>query len=883
MAIYHLSLKAVSRSSGRSPVAAAAYRAGARLYNARDNLVHDFRGKAGVVRAGILLPAGVEAPWAEDRAALWNAADAAEARRDAKTAQEFEVALPDELDGPARERLVRDFAQVLADEYRAAADWAIHAPPGEGDGRNHHAHILLTVREVGPEGLGAKIALGREHAWLRRAGLASSREQLCDLRGRWADLSNGALARAGHDARVDHRSHEARGLSLAPTTHVGVHAVQMARRGLGVVRQALSRRDSDWNARVIGAAPEEILALIADAKSVFGRADIEAAVGRAVTGDGAARAQALAAVMGSRSLVRVAGDDGGRRAPLYTTRRMIALEAEMSRLAGGLQGARDHGVARDLCAAAIRNTWRVLVRTGTGAGLSDEQAAAVYHVTGSGGLAVVTGRAGAGKSTMLRTAREAWEAGGYRVLGAALAGKAADGLEDASGIEARTLGAWSWRWERGQALLGPRDVLVVDEAGMLGTAQLSALLREVHGRGAKVVLVGDEEQLQPIGAGAPFRAAAELCGSVSLEGIYRQRADWQRAATAQFAAHETGAGVAAYADRNHVVWRADQNAAGLALAAGYGLDVQADPSASRLALAHRRRDVVMLNGLIRAALRELGLLSGTDREVRTSVGARAFTEGDRVMFLANDSRLGVRNGGLGVVTALEDGVIAVRPDGRGESVRLDTRTRPALDHGYAATVHKAQGATVERAFVLAGAGMDRHLAYVAMTRHRGAVTLYASEDEFGGMAGLVKRLSRPGLAQNVRDVEDGFLARRGFSAGAVRRIAGLARGLLRAMETPVVPSLRQAFLKFPPPVPVVTFPEPGRAATAQHKKMLAGELARAEAQLRPRDPAYLAEQARLEQQEKNARERARERERGWGREMELERSLYPERGFGMEW
>ena len=873
MALYHLSLKAVSRSSGRSAVAAAAYRAAERLYNARDGRVHDFRNKEGMVTCGIMLPAGVEADWARDREALWNSAEAAEVRRDAKTAQEFEVALPHEVDDTERERLVRDFAQHLTETYEAAADWAIHAPSRDGDARNHHAHILLTVRKVSAEGLGDKITLGKEHAWLQRAGLASSREQLCGLRAHWADSTNAALARAGLDARVDHRSHEARGLSLTPTRHVGVQAVQMARKGLAVMRQALAPEASAWNRQVIGAAPEELLSLVGDAKSVFGRPDLVAAVNRAVRGS-EARAEVLEAVMQSPELVKIAGDTRKRHAPLYTTRRMIRLETELSRTARTLQRSPEHGGAGDMCEAAIRATWREMVRTGSGAGLSDEQAAAVRHVTGTGGLAVVTGRAGAGKSTMLHTARGAWEAAGYRVLGAAVAGKAADGLQDASGINARTLGAWAWRWERDKARLGPRDVLVVDEAGMLGTAQMGALLREVRAAGAKAVLVGDAEQLQPIGAGAPFRAVAEQCGSASLDEIYRQRAGWQRAASARFAAHDTKAGLAAYAERGDVLWRGDQDRAGLALAADYVLDVETNPAASRLALTHRRQDMTWLNGMIREGLREKGLLSGADMEVVTAAGARSFTVGDRVMFLANDSGFGIRNGGLGVVTALDRDGVAVRPEGREETVRLATSSHPAIDHGYAATVHKAQGVTVERAFVLASPGMDRHLAYVAMTRHREAVRLYAGEDAFGNMAGLVQRLSRSGLAQNARGAGEGFLARRGFIRGAVKRLArGIIGRVARGMERP---SLKEAFLSFPTPTPVGDGPSLDRETVALRKRILSKELARAEAQLQPRDPAYIREQARL-------REAERQMKLGRRRSHERELGLSPARGIGMEW
>lgn len=868
MAIYHLSLKSISRGKGRSAVAAAAYRAAERLVNVRENQVHDFRNKTGVLATGIELPEGVDAPWAQDRENLWNTAEAAEVRKDAKTAQEFEVALPHELDAEQRGELVQSFARMLADKYRAAADWAIHAPSKDGDGRNHHAHVMITVREVSTEGLGEKIALGREHAWLRRAGLSSSREQLTEIREHWADLSNAALARAEHDIRVDHRSHEARGLSLMPTHHIGVHAVHLARRGVEVMRNALSPSGSRWNAQVIGVAPEEVLALIADASSVFGQPEIRAAVNRAVRGEDA-RAQAFEAVMASPELVNIASDDGGRRASLYTTRRAIRMEAEMSRVVSELACDKNHAVGKsavdDVIGVRADNTnpW---IAPENSPPLSDEQQTALRHVTGPEGIAVVTGRAGAGKSTMLAAARDAWERDGYRVLGAALAGKAADGLQGASGIEARTLAGWAWRWERGREMPGPKDVLVVDEAGMLGTAQMAAVLNRVRASGSKVVLVGDADQLQPIGAGAPFRAVVELCGTASLDTIHRQRVGWQREASACFAAGRVKAGIERYAARNQVRFRSDETGAGLALAADYVLDVQTHPEDTRLALTYKRRDVVALNGMIRDGLRQKGLLGEADREIRTAVGKRGFTIRDRVMFLANDSRLGVRNGSFGVVTALDEGAIAVLPEGHKQAIWLDEASRPAIDHGYATTVHKAQGVTVDRAFVLASSGMDRHLAYVALTRHRESVMLYAANRTFGNITGLCARLGRAGPARNVRDYAEGFLARRGFVGGLVDRVARHAVELLGGSGTG---AMKDAFLKFPTPVPV-EIPTLDNETVALRQRVLSKELQRSEGQMRPRDPAYIREQEQLAAEQERQRAVQRERERA------VQRELYPE-------
>ena len=205
MAIYHLSVKAVSRSAGRSATAAAAYRAGCEMADERTGQIHDYRRKGGVESAEIILPEGAP-EWATDRAKLWNAAELAEQRKDACVAREYEVALPAELSPGERKRLVHDFAKDMANREGCAVDVAIHAPGRGGDNRNHHAHMLRTTRKVGAEGLGAK--LDTEKAGRNRAA------DLEAVRVRWAEMSNIALERAGHTARVDHRSLEAQHASL---------------------------------------------------------------------------------------------------------------------------------------------------------------------------------------------------------------------------------------------------------------------------------------------------------------------------------------------------------------------------------------------------------------------------------------------------------------------------------------------------------------------------------------------------------------------------------------------------------------------------------------------------------------------------------------------
>lgn len=249
MAIFHLSVKTVSRASGRSATAAAAYRSASEIVDERTGEVHDYRRKTGVTESAIILPADAPA-WARDRAALWNAAEQAEKRKNSTVAREFEIALPAELPGDARAQLARDLAAELAERHGCAVDVCIHEPGHGGDQRNHHAHLLLTTRRLGADGFGEKTRELDDRT--------TGPELVSQWRERFAVMQNERLQAHGLAERVDHRTLEAqreeaaeRGdvvayarLDRLPQIKMGVTATAMARRGLHTVRfeMALDRQ-----------------------------------------------------------------------------------------------------------------------------------------------------------------------------------------------------------------------------------------------------------------------------------------------------------------------------------------------------------------------------------------------------------------------------------------------------------------------------------------------------------------------------------------------------------------------------------------------------------------------------------------------------------------
>ncbi len=251
MAIYHLSVKTISRGQGRSATAAIAYRAGVEIADRRTGEVHDYTRKRGVEHTEIVIP--VDAPeWARDRAELWNRAEEAERRKDARIAREYEFALPWELTAAQRRELAVGFARELVERYGVAADVAIHAPHRQGDQRNYHAHLLTTTRKLDAEGLGEKAEIELSDGKLRKQGRAVGREQVERIRQVWERYVNQTLERAGIEARVDHRSLEAQGIERAPTVHLGPKQTQLERLGIATRQGEVNRERRQINAQMIG-------------------------------------------------------------------------------------------------------------------------------------------------------------------------------------------------------------------------------------------------------------------------------------------------------------------------------------------------------------------------------------------------------------------------------------------------------------------------------------------------------------------------------------------------------------------------------------------------------------------------------------------------------
>ena len=755
MAIFHLHVKVIGRKSGSSAVASAAYRSASRLRDDRLERSHDFSNKRGVIHSEVMLPEDAPEQW-RDRERLWNDVEAFEVRKDAQLAREVEFALPREMTQAQGIELARDFVQSEFVDQGMIADLNVHWDMAEDGTAKPHAHVMLNMRSVDEDGFGPKV---RE--WNRTEMVERWRE-------RWAELANERLAELDIDARIDHRSLEAQGIALEPQSQIGAPAQRIEGEGIEAADRAEMHREIAHNngARII-ADPSIALDAITHQQSTFTRRDMAMFAHRHSDGIDQFN-EVMGAMRGAPDLVELGRDERGE--DRFTTRDMIETEQRLHRAAEVMAEKERHEVGdRDRETALARAEARGLV-------LSGEQAEALAHITDGRDLGVVVGYAGTGKSAMLGVAREAWEAAGYEVRGVALSGIAAENLESGSGIASRTIASLEHGWGQGRDVLTSRDVLVIDEAGMVGTRQLERVLSHAAEAGAKVVLVGDPQQLQSIEAGAAFRSIFERHGGAEIGEVRRQREDWQRDATRDLATGRTGDAIHAYDSHGMLHEAASRERARDDLIDRWDRDRQASPDRSRIILTHTNDEVRALNEAARERMREAGDL-GDDVRLVVERGERGFASGDRVMFLQNERGLGVKNGTLGTIEQVSTQSITVLTDD-GRSVGFDLKDYDRIDHGYAATIHKAQGMTVDRTHVLATPGLDAHGSYVALSRHRDSMDLHYGRDDFADENRLVRTLSRDRAKDMASDYEpaQSYAERRGITfRGRVERVVEIVK------------------------------------------------------------------------------------------------------------
>lgn len=417
--------------------------------------------------------------------------------------------------------------------------------------------------------------------------------------------------------------------------------------------------------------------------------------------------------------------------PCYSTPEMLAIERSVVEQAQHLANqswlAVDPELLKDRCNVS---------------GLTAEQTNAVLAATTSSAIALVEGAPGVGKSTLLAPVVEVYARAGRRVIATASAWRIANTLRDDLGIEARATASWIARLKAGEKVLDSRTVLIADEAGLLSSRDMHALLGAVKSAGAKIILVGDRGQLQAIGAGPGLDLVARAVEAARVNNIVRQREPWAREAISSFGSGQAASALDAFADRGRLIEAGGAKAAVAAVLDAAEQIQTRDRLASILILAKSNAAVAAISQAARDRLKKAGIIRGTEVSFTTATPSGHSTQislaaGDRIRFLARDDELGVINGSTATVVAVSEAAepasnasrIVIEADIGGQRIGFDPmrladpQGRPRLGWAYASTVYGSQGLTVDHAVAYLDHSYNRHDIYVAASRAREQTTL----------------------------------------------------------------------------------------------------------------------------------------------------------------
>ncbi|RDE07598.1 MobF family relaxase [Pelagibacterium lacus] len=489
--------------------------------------------------------------------------------------------------------------------------------------------------------------------------------------------------------------------------------------------------------------------------ATFSRREVIEKTANALVGTLASMQDALAATDGLVKGGQVVELAETRDGPIYSTPSMVAAERALAEL-----------VVRATATRVVGPAKLVVDRLLAEGRLNAEQEKVVRAATGGTGLTLVQGGAGTGKSTTLNAVSSAWQAKGYTVLGAAIAWRAANTLATDLGIEARAIDAWLSSLEHGNKPFDAKTCLIVEEGGLQATRQALRLLQAVEQAGAITIIVGDENQLQPVGAGHAMRLIRETVGAIQIETVVRQKEAWARKAPGAFARGKARQALDAFVEHGQFHVHDGPRATVEAIADRWQQIGDSSRENLTLVVAKTNAEVRALSAAIRNRLRDHDAIVGPDTalEAADASGNRhtlRLAAGDRIRFLRRNDELDVVNGTQARVLEIgtkPDGTLEIEAEKDGERFTFspadvaDARGRARLAHAYASTIFQSQGMTVDHALVLVSDRFDRHDTYVASSRAREKTEFFLDG------ATLDKELEQSGLQAAEADRAEARLA-----------------------------------------------------------------------------------------------------------------------------
>ena len=534
----------------------------------------------------------------------------------------------------------------------------------------------------------------------------------------WREIQNVYFEEKDYDIRVDP-------IGILSQEHLG--PVRMRHH----MNQAIARaHDLQKANEQLAHHPDAILEALTRHTAVFTERDIEIFLNKHAPEE--MRQDLKEDVLSSLRVIPLYEKETGKQAPFFTTQEVRAEEEKLLRFTDAISTKTLESLPDWAVEKGVEDKM-----------LTDEQKAAYdLCVHSDKNFTIIEGRAGVGKSYVLEAVREAHESAGFRVLGLAPTHKVATALKQSGFEDAKTCHSFLFALKNNRDSLNTNTLVIIDEAGMMGSSLSVELFNVIKKSGAKLVLTGDDRQLSSVDRPGAFGLLAERYDSVELRDVRRQTVEWQKAVSEDLSQGNIKSAVHLLQANDCISWQATKEEALSDLLKTWAFDSEKD--GTRQILAQRNVDVDALNEGAREILRNQGKLGDLEITCMTQRGKMPFAEGDRVQFTKTDKNQGLENGRFGVIEHIdpETKILTFKMDNQ-ETKEVDPTTYDGLRHGYAATVYKAQGSTLDHVYVLHDNTTNQATNYVALTRQTKSLSLYVSREETPTETHLIRQMGRP--------------------------------------------------------------------------------------------------------------------------------------------
>lgn len=715
MAIQFARCEHVSRSSGGNACRTAAYNKRDAVNCKSTGTIYYFKNKSGNVHHEVTLPCNADSKFKNPNI-LWNEVEKTENRINSQLFKSFVLALPDdpEISLDDKIEMSRQFVERYFTSRGVACQIDIHEPHEQE--RNWHAHLMVTTRRFSADGKNFHTHKARDLDSEVRKGRVVEAEVWGEL---WKDFQNQYFLEKGLELRVDQ-------ISLVPQEHLG--PVRM--RAHIDRAEAISNELKAINEQ-LSMDPDYILSEISNQKAVFTEQDIADFCQKHVPEH--LSEHIIEVILDNNDLEVLYDKETNKPTGYITTNQVRAEEEKALRFAQAVSNRKSFKINETVKQNTL-NSIKLSI---------EQQSVFDYTLNNDSNLKLIQGRAGVGKSYTIQPVRQVYEQSGYQVIGLAPTNKVARDLTVEGFKDSMTCHSALFKYKNNRLNLRRPTVFVIDEAAMLSTPLLVELLNMVKKTRSKVVMLGDSRQLHSIERGGLYNYLLQTFKSQELQEVRRQKIGWQKEISQHLSNGEIKQATVLLEKHNCLNWHQDKVESMQQLIEDWTQDFSKYPAHRLFIMATRNVDVDALNYAARDVCKGLGRVANQDFEIQTLRGRVKFAVGDRVQFALTDKEQGIHNGMFGTIKLISNHSWIITQD-NGLDLKIDPLIYKGLKHGYAGTIYKAQGSTLDRTYVLHDKAANMNSNYVALTRHTEALNIYLNRVDTKNINAFNYQISRDG-------------------------------------------------------------------------------------------------------------------------------------------